>query len=129
MESLQAKVSKIAELAQLVEGLEMEIIEAEVREIARELQSEKSRTQKMVQPLLGLEERPTAEKLSRLCGISRRPRSEARRGSASSCGDWVWPRAQRPAAWRHQQQPPGCPASGAGGCEDFLFRSRDAVGA
>jgi light-regulated signal transduction histidine kinase (bacteriophytochrome) len=130
MESLQATVSKIAELAQLVEGLEMEINEAEVQEIARELQSEKSRTQKIVQPLLGLEERLTAEKLSRLRGISRRPRSEARRDPQALVETGCGPTGLRdPQRGDTSSSHLAAPASGAGGCEDFLFRSRDAVGA
>jgi hypothetical protein len=45
-------LDRIAELAQLVKGLKLEPSEAELREIAKELQGMKSKVQSMAHPLI-----------------------------------------------------------------------------
>jgi hypothetical protein len=52
LEALRAALEKTAELAQLVEGFELEPSEVELREISRELHEEKGRAQVIPQPLL-----------------------------------------------------------------------------
>jgi hypothetical protein len=52
LEALRAALEKTAELAQLVEGFELEPSEVELREISRELHEEKGRAQVIPQLLL-----------------------------------------------------------------------------
>jgi hypothetical protein len=53
LKSLQAVIGRIVKLVQLVEGFEIQSSEAELREIAGELLSEKANAEKLAQPLLG----------------------------------------------------------------------------
>ncbi len=62
LEPLQAAVSRMFDLAQLVEGFEVEPCKAELQEISRELQGEKSKVQEIAQLLFCSKDPLIAEK-------------------------------------------------------------------
>jgi hypothetical protein len=75
-------VGRMAKLPQLLEGFNMEPSEVELREITRDLQNKKSKSQKIVQPLLSSKDPLSAEKAFE---VMREIKEASRQGQSRIC--------------------------------------------
>lgn len=99
-------VSRAAELAELVEGFNMEPRETEPQEIVGELQHEKAKAQKIANPLLTMNDVLVVEKAFEMMREIEETSHGGQRRICCSRG-WVFPRrAQRPTLWEPQWQLP-----------------------